>query len=165
MSVASSVEHTRIYQDRFRVEISPRYVSLDDDMETSTVTPRKIVDADIPDLSSVMRQVLDLYRGPHDDHRGRLRPTDDVFLRTIELLVDAAITLNLDYERKPVPMGLVSPDFEGGVRIEWSREQAGLHLIIATGEEYVYHEVGDEYGTDDCVTAERLAFRLNKIDD
>lgn len=120
----------------------------------------------IRDLSAVISQLIALWKSPVKDHRGRLRPETAAFELAIQLLVDASIALKIDHKR-PVPHGCVSPDFEGGIRVEWVRARSSVHLVIPanSSDAYLYHEVNDDYGTDDKVTAEGLASRLQRITD
>ena len=79
------------------------------------------------------------------------------------LLIDAAIVA---YPRYGIPAGCASTDSECGVRIEWVRPGASVHLVVPAEESrppYVYHEVGNDYATED-VTAERLAYWLQSIE-
>ena len=61
------------------------------------------------------------------------------------------------------PSGSPSADGAGGLRIEWQRSPKEVRLILAPkigGRTYIYHESGDEYATENSVTAETLAFWL-----
>lgn len=126
----------------------------------------QIAVANIKDLSAVVSQLRSLWLSPVEDHRGKLRPVEDAFKQAVQLIVDGAIALNNNHDRL-MPHGYVSPDFEGGIRIEWVRPLSSIHLVIPADatETYLYHEEGDVYGTDDDVTAEGLASRLQIIND
>ena len=114
-------------------------------------------------LSSTARQLVDLWKEPEEDDYGRLRPTGYAFNRSFGLLVNAAI------EARPqgrIPAGCVSTDSEGGVRIEWVCSTASVHLVVPAardGMPYIYHEVGDDYATEDA-TSKRLAHWLRQIE-
>jgi hypothetical protein len=130
-----------------------------------SVSPERqqLAGAGILHLSSILQQLIELWVGPENDDYGRLRPTRDAFERTIELLVDTAIDGH--FERRQVPHGCVSTDSEGGVRIEWIRVAACVHLVVPTTKSataYVYHEVGSDYATEDA-TPECLARWLREI--
>ncbi len=128
---------------------------------------QKIAQADIRDLSSVMQQLVNLRKSVVEDHRGKIRPTDHAFELAVGLLVDASVILRQARQAK-IPRASVSPDFEGGLRIEWFRPQGNVHLVIPNcdgGECYIYHEQGTDFGVDDDVTAERLASWLQIIQD
>jgi hypothetical protein len=125
---------------------------------------QQLADAGILHLSPILQQLLELWNGPENDDYGRLRPTRDAFEKTIELLVDAAIDGH--FQRRQIPYGCVSTDSEGGVRIEWVREAASVHLAVpATKTEaaYVYHEVGSHYATE-TATPESLSRWLSAIE-
>lgn len=111
----------------------------------------------------VVRQLVDLWKEPEEDDYGRLRPTQHAFDQSVHLLVDAAIEANPD---RVIPAGCVSTDSEGGVRIEWVRPTASVHLVVPAVAEcvaYIYHEVGNDYATEDA-TPERLAYWLRWIE-
>ncbi len=105
-----------------------------------------------------MNELANLRRGLDEDDYGRLRPTQHAFDRSVDLLVDAN-------RQCPIPAGCVSTDSEGGVRIEWIRPTASVHLVVPAKENrvpYVYHEVDAEYATEDA-TPELLADRIRKL--
>lgn len=123
----------------------------------------QLADAGILYLSPVVGQLIELWRGPENDDYGRLRPTREAFDKTIELLVDTAIVGHFD--QRAIPHGCVSTDSDGGVRIEWIRDKAKIHLVVPTTKNdraYVYHEVGSDFATED-VTPERLSDWLSLI--
>ncbi len=120
--------------------------------------------ANIKCLSSLIQQLIEVRNAPeHDDH-GILRANQHAFDASCNLLVDAAIVSALD--DGSIPNGCVSTDSEGGVRVEWVRETASVHLIVPASDDragYVYREVGTTYGTEPA-TAESLARCLRVID-
>jgi hypothetical protein len=78
-------------------------------------------------------------------------------------LVGAAAEAN--HQQRQILAGCASTDSEGGVRIEWICPTASVHLIVpAKGDSvaYIYHEVGDDYATEDA-TPGRLAYWLRHI--
>ncbi|MDY0167501.1 MAG: hypothetical protein RBS80_13220 [Thermoguttaceae bacterium] len=125
---------------------------------------RQLADAGVLHLSPIVSQLVELWNEPEEeDEYGRLRPTQGAFDRSVGLLVDAAIEAH--YEQRAIPSGCVSIDSEGGVRIEWVRPAASVHLVVPASkdnEAYVYHEAGDDYATED-VTPEGLAYWLRLI--
>ena len=134
-----------------------------------TIPPERLrlANAGFLHLSPIVRQLVDLWKEPEKDDYGRLRPTQHAFDRSVELLVDAAIEAAIEaYPQCRIPAGCVSTDSEGGVRIEWIRPTASVHLIVpASGERvaYVYHEADNDYATE-AVTPERLAYWLRRIE-
>lgn len=131
-----------------------------------TIPPERLqlADAGIHHLSPIVRQLIDLWKEPEEDDYGRLKPTQDAFDGSVRLLVDAAIEAYS--QQRQIPSGCVSTDSEGGVRIEWVRPTASVHLVVPASREsvaYVYHEVGNDYATED-VTPERLAYWLHRIE-
>jgi len=135
----------------------------EDDDPRVTPERQQLAGAAILHLSPIVGQITELWRAPEEDEYGRLRPTRYAFEESVRCLVDAAIEA---YEQgRQIPFGRVSTDSEGGVRIEWIRPSASVHLVIPAskdGARYVYHEVANNYATDDA-TPERLAYWLRRI--
>ncbi len=134
-------------------------------VDTPTLDAERIqlADAGILHLSPIVAQLVELWKGPESDDYGRLQPTQYAFDKVIQLLVDAAIVTYPNGHQ--IPGGSVSTDSEGGVRIEWIRDPARVHLIVPATDQkaaYVYHEVGNDYATED-VTAERLSYWLRTV--
>ena len=74
--------------------------------------------------------------------------TVEAYLAAREILIHAAITAGL--EGRAIPKGFVTTDPEGGVRIEWFRTDARVHLVIRAARErggYIYHRSAAGYGT------------------
>lgn len=160
----SAAELARVVWERFRTARSQAVA--DDATPQVRSGIEQIAAAEIRDLSGVMRQLVELRQSPLEDHRGTIRPSDVAFDRAVELLVDASVTLSVDHSGR-VPFGSVSPDFEGGLRIEWVRPDASVHLVLNRdgNDEYIYHEQGEAFGTDDPVTPTRLASWLHILKD
>ena len=124
----------------------------------------KLVSADIKHLSEILAQLVELRRGPERDEYGVLRPTMHAFERAFSLLIDAAIDAAM--HGGTVPYGSASTDSEGGIRIEWVSSSCSVHLVIPAKPEvrgYLYHEIGEEFGTTDSVTSDRLASWLRRF--
>jgi len=126
-------------------------------------TRLNLAKAGIRHLSAILREMVELWNGPESDEHGILRPTKYAFDEASRILVDAAIIAAR--EGREIPIGCVSTDSQGGVRVEWVRDNAGVHLAVpaSIGETaYVYHELGDKYATADA-TPETLAGCLRDI--
>jgi hypothetical protein len=133
------------------------------------VSPERLQlsEAGILHLSPIVKQLVELWRGPQDDDYGQLRPTPYAFDKAVDLLIDAAIVARMSAHSGPrqIPYGCVSTDAAGGVRIDWMRTTRSVRLSIPPTKEgvaYVYHEDGDAYATDDA-TPERLWHWLGLI--
>jgi len=141
-------------------------VAEDDPRATpDAISPERLqlADARIFHLSPIVGQLVELWNEPEEDEYGRLKPTRHAFDTSVQFLIDAAIVA---YPRYGIPAGCASTDSECGVRIEWVRPGASVHLVVPAEENrppYVYHEVGNDYATEDA-TAERLAYWLKSID-
>ena len=123
----------------------------------------RIAAAGILHLSPILQQLVELWYGPPSDDYGCLKPTQHAFDKAIGLLLDAAIVTSL--RGGQIPLGCVSTDSEGGVRIEWVRDATSVHLVVPaadSNEAYVYHEIGNNYATEDA-TPERLSHWLEAI--
>ncbi len=152
--------------DRVRRDVANREFAEDEDPRETPepVSPERlqIANAGILHLSPIVRQLVELWNGPPSDNYGCLKPTRYAFDRVISLLVDVAIDAS---PRGGVPLGCVSTDSEGGVRIEWVRDAVSVHLVVPaadSNEAYVYHEIGSNYATEDA-TPERLSHWLETI--
>jgi hypothetical protein len=151
------------------IELLLRKTDAEDPRSTPLCEPipperNQLAAAGIAHLSSLIRELNELWIGPESDEYGTLRPTKYAFDEATRLLVDAAIVAA--GEHRQIPRGCVSTDADGGVRIEWVRNDASVHLVVpSTGEAapYIYHEVGSDYGTEDARDV-RLAFWLRRID-
>ncbi len=141
-------------------------ISNSDDRSTPEAIPPerlRLASANIRYLSAIIRQLVELLNGPERDEYGTLRPTRHAFETACRMLTDAAIVSAL--KGRPIPHGCASTDSEGGIRIEWVRPASSVHLVIpvsANRDGYVYHDVGDEYGTA-TATPEALARWLQEI--
>jgi len=110
----------------------------------------QLASAGIRHLSALIGQLEELrnVEEPEDEY-GILRPTDIAYERARSLLVDAAISAARC--GRQIPYGCVSTDSEGGVRVEWVRPTASVHLVVPASSRrlpYIYHEVNDSYATD-----------------
>ena len=118
-------------------------------------------------LELIVRQLVQLRKGPEKDDYGHLRPTREVFDESVHLLVDAAIEAY--HQQRRISSGCVSTDSEGGVRIQWIRPAASVVLVVPAAKDcvaYVYHELGElgnDYATEDA-TPKRLAYWLHRIE-
>lgn len=120
--------------------------------------------ANIRYLSDVIRQLIELREAEESDEYGTLRADKDAYETACQLVTDAAIVLGND--KRAIPRGNASTDAEGGVRIEWIRKNASVHLVVPAKSKappYVYHEVDGPYSTV-AATAESLARWLKLID-
>lgn len=90
------------------------------------------------------------------DEYGCLWPTRHAFNTLFDILVEA----NQQHRMS----GCASTDSEGGMRIEWIRHMGNVHLVVrASGEAYIYHQIGDSHGTEDVMPG-RLTYLLGQIE-
>ena len=126
-----------------------------------------IVKADIKHLSGLLRQLLDLRNAPERDSYGILRLDDRVFHRAASLLIDASIDLAKEYGTEIVPYGCATTDVDGGLRLEWVRDNTNVHLVLPVAspdeKEYIFHQVGPKHGMEWSVTSKSLARYLSLI--
>lgn len=124
----------------------------------------RIARAKIRHLSAILKELNSLRSGPEQDDYGILRPSPHAYDEASGLLVDAAIAAS--HELREIPLGKVSTDGEGGVRIEWVRPDRSVHLVVPSTPDsipYIYHECGDVFDTENA-SADRLAHRLIRIE-
>jgi hypothetical protein len=147
---------------RFRASREPMGLASGDVAESKRIdgvhpTRHKLAAADIKFLSAIVSQLVELQQGPERDEYGVLRPTKHAFEQAISLLVDTAIA---EARRGgSIPHGCASTDAQGGVRIEWVGARCSLHLVVPaspSNRAYLYHEVGDGYGSTDALSPESL---------
>ncbi len=94
-------------------------------------------------LDSVRRQIIELMR----DDDPTARPT--TYAQNITWLLISAVSEHLG---ESFPLGFVMEDEQGGVRIEWENQAKHVRLVIpgtSAGQQYIYHQQGDAYGTED----------------
>ena len=124
----------------------------------------RLASAGIEHLSTIVARLNELWKGPEEDDYGRLRPTDSAYETAIGLLVDCAIDGAPD--ERMIPAACVSTDSEGGVRVEWVRDQASVHLVVSAERSpksaYIYYEGPEGYATEPA-TAEALLMRLRSV--
>lgn len=106
-----------------------------------------IVRADIKFLSPLLVQLHEVksMEATVDEPAATL----DAYLAAREMLIHAAILAG--EENRRIPSGCVTTDDRGGIRIEWFRPGVRVHLVIPESRQrpgYVYHQRGDEYGTE-----------------
>ena len=104
---------------------------------------RTVLLSEVKHLSAILRELVELRNGPERDDYGTLRPTKYAFDAASGLLLNAAVASAV--ERHQIPHGCVSTDSRGGVRVEWVRDHASVHLAVPDddrGPAYVYHEIG-----------------------
>lgn len=159
-----------------RVPAVQFHLELGTDDRTTPGPPCRLDDylelLDLNGFSETIRQIAFVASGDESDEYGVLRPTPSAMKKTLEVLARAlnAIIENSKSARKKFsfPRGSVTTDESGGIRIEWSRPAAAVHLVIAAevkvGRSYIYHERGGEYGADNTVTGGRLASWLKLLD-
>lgn len=147
-------------------EQQPAPVSTTDERSTPEQIPPerlRLASANIRYLSAIIGQLVELRNQPERDEYGTLRPSKHAFETACNLLTDAAIVSALI--GREIPHGCASTDSQGGVRIEWVRPTSSAHLVVpalADHVGYVYHEIGDDYGTV-AATPETLASWLREI--
>ncbi|MBI3469571.1 MAG: hypothetical protein HY000_41750 [Planctomycetes bacterium] len=98
-------------------------------------------------------------------------PTIYAFQTTLRLLIDACHALLLNAIGKGefyFPKGYVVANGDGGIRVEWIRDDASVRLAVPSapqGTIYIYHEAGSDFGADkgDDVTGVRLAQWLKLV--
>lgn len=147
-----------------------------DPRETScpTTGQQKLAKAGIKHLSAIIADANELLQNPFEDEFGRLIHTTEFSHKfCCNILVEAAIADALERSASgtnsscvAIPAAVVSSDEQGGIRVEWVRDTASVHLVIPAderSERYIYVEVGEEYRTEPATPA-ALARALRNIE-
>jgi hypothetical protein len=124
---------------------------------------QQLASANIKFLSGIIQQLVALREEEETDEYGSLRANAESFDAACDLLTDAA--LELVPLNRQIPYGCASTDSEGGIRIEWVRQNVSVHLVVPPNRNrtpYIYHEVGERYGTT-AATPEKLAACLGDL--
>jgi len=98
---------------------------------------------------------LDALREEDDDEMGDASPTSAAFERTRDLVIRANEQMQNEF-----PRGTASTEHDGGIRIEWRRDNREVKLVAAAqpgSQEYLYHEEGNAHGLEKEVHPARLA--------
>lgn len=126
---------------------------------------------DLSGFKDIYVQIGSLADGEEQDEYGVLRPTAYAQIKAQELLVEALAAKLTDAMGRGVkcvfPRGAVATDEKGGIRIEWADMDRAVHLIVPAsegGKAYIYHEKGDEYGTEKRLSGGLLARWLQLFD-
>jgi hypothetical protein len=113
-------------------------------------------------IDQILADVRDLLTEDVEDDNGMLRPTQDAFSWTVLMLTGASITSHADW-----PLGCVSTDTAGGIRIEWRSHTGEIRLIAHASDatkNYIYHQCGDVHGIDDTdMHPGKLIWWLNSL--
>ena len=155
----------------FRLMESQCPAHLPDDLSTPEIpeTTGKVASAGIKYLSALFGQLIELRKQDEFDEYGASRLDAGVFDRARLLLVDTAITLIDNYAGAKMPHGCASTDDEGGLRVEWFRDYASVHLVIpvptSTVKPYIFHNIGGTSAIDPIVSDDVLARWLSQIGD
>ena len=145
----------------------PPFVRPRDDRATpEAIRPERLrlASAGIKYLSAIIRQLVELRNEAEHDEYGVLCASQHAFEAGCLLLIDAAIFSARS--GRQIPYGVASTDSQGGIRVEWVRPTASVHLVVAataSQKPYIYHEVPSDFGTEPA-TAEVFAHWLSKID-
>jgi hypothetical protein len=107
----------------------------------------------------VVEELIALLEGEEHDEQGVLRPTLFAFRRTFHLIQQVGLQL-----REHFPRAAVSTDSEGGCRIQWLWPKRQVRLIVPAqgdGQQYIYHQEGNNYSVEEDVSPQRLVEWLN----
>ena len=129
----------------------------------------KIAKAEIKHLSGVVAQLMELRQQGACDDYGASQLDEQVFNQARELLINAAIELVFCHRGAKMPHGCASTDDEGGLRLEWFRDEASVHLVIpapsSSLKRYIFHKIGTSQAIEATVSPEVLARWLSQIGD
>lgn len=119
-----------------------------------TAAPRA-VEARQAAFLALVQQLSDLLTGDTNFDEEYLPPTERAINAALDLLGNAAIELHT-----PLPEGILYPDGDGGLRVDWQQGNRQVRLVIhhaSTSQDYVYHQERTDYDLETSVTARQLA--------
>jgi hypothetical protein len=106
-------------------------------------------------LLAFVLQLRDLLSDETNFDSECLAPTERSIEATLSLLANAALELYA-----PLPEGVLYPDGDGGLRVDWKQDNRQLRLVIhraSPSQDYIYHQEGTEYGLETNVSARQVA--------
>jgi hypothetical protein len=112
-----------------------------------------------PEAEIVMQRLHALREEEDVDEYGVLAPTAFSFETACTLVREVADRLQSGF-----PRGWVTPDSEGGIRIEWSRGARQVRLVVPAregGQRYLYWEEESQASLDQNVSSQSLAEKLS----
>jgi hypothetical protein len=106
--------------------------------------------------SPLLDRLCDLRFEDMEDDYGRLRPTEQALSTALNLI------RRTEADFGTLPVGSVSTDSEGGIRITWlgGQHQAQVICPADSNNAHLYFEHGDDYGMDHEVTSTTLIDHL-----
>ncbi len=113
------------------------------------------------DINDIFRQIIALINGPDSDNEGVLKPTQHAIDRVASLLIAACSAFP-----KKFPKADVSPDLEGGLRIEWRSPRGVARIVIpprGDEKEYLYSRMDGASKTDFNLSGTLIASWLQKV--
>jgi len=115
-------------------------------------------------LADILSQLQELRFHADSESTGDVCASEYAFDTGVRVLRDAAAACAR--AGRSIPRGRASTDDEGGIQVQWIRTSAGVNFVVPGVDSrpgYIYHEVGDTYGT--CPpTADNLSRWLSEID-
>ena len=107
-------------------------------------------------MSPTLNRLGELLLEPVEDAYGRLRPTHNALSTARDLIGQTEAAYGI------LPVGSVSTDSEGGIRITWlgAREQVQVICPADSTEAHLYFEHGDDYGMEHKVSSATLVNHL-----
>lgn len=130
-------------------------------MERAIESQRSYISQKQDGATITLRRLLAVLNDEYDMEDDYSPPTEYAFGKASSLVNGANAQIKRNF-----PQGSVSADGAGGIRIQWQWPDREVRLVIAArsgGREYIYHETGDDYATEQEVTAEKLAYWLDQI--
>ncbi len=120
----------------------------------------------VTELNDTIKQIIAIMNGDEEDEDGRLRPTQHALDQVSELLIDACNAfLLVGRAAAKFPRACVSPDLDGGLRIEWYMAKGVVRLVIPpnpSASTYLFHRIGADVNTDFSVSGSSIAAWLGK---
>jgi hypothetical protein len=108
-------------------------------------------------LRMVQGDLIELLREGANEEYGIPPLSEAAFRYTWDIIAETGRIMEGDF-----PYGGVASDGQGGVRIEWQRDDQGVHLAVPSdpGQSYIYVEEGDNHRLDEEGSAGTLSTHL-----
>jgi hypothetical protein len=120
------------------------------------ILPESACAGGVSDFTITLKRILELLDLEEEDDYGILKPTEYAFKMAIQWVIEAYEIVGSSF-----PRASSSTDEMGGIRLSWENTDKDCRIRIFCPSApdkvaYVYHQKGDDYGSEDLVSAATL---------
>jgi hypothetical protein len=155
----------RLVYEKYAMASRP-HVASEGDTETRQLTlPIPQLFCRVTELNDTIKQIIAIMNGDEEDEDGKLRPTQHALVQVSRLLMDACNAFLLTKGAAHFPRASVSPDLDGGLRIEWYMAKGVVRLVVPPKQSalpYLFHRIDSDANTDFAVSGSSIAAWLGK---